>query len=681
MFKREKSFVESLGSVLNFSSGKSAPTKSRRDILLAYREIPWLRAIVSRIATSILDVPWSYYEIENSSKSFRKLKSSGKEYREKIMNKKIKQGELVEIEDSEIIEFIEAGTLVKNGKVLSGKEILKVTQIYLELLGEAFWLIEKTKTGLPLTYWLLNPIWVSDLPTANNPYYSLRLPSGEFENVPVTEIIHFRDIDVINPYERGYGLAQALSDELGADEYASKYINSFFYNRARPDIIISAEGLRLEDKERLEAKWLQESRGFWNAYKPYFISGNVKITELSQSFQSMELVDLRRYERDFILQIFGVPPEIMGIVENSNRATIDAANDIFARWVLVPRLEIIRSVLQSQLLPMFEAEGIIDYESPVSEDKEYILNVAKAAPWSLSLNEWRELQGLEPIENGDVFMTPMNLLPEQKKMKVEIEETKSEKKVEKTISRDKLRRILEQVNPAVLVSVITSFWLETIERHGKRSLFEINIDEPFNPRIDRINDFVEKYGAELIKGINETTRDKLRKELEEGIANGESIAKLSDRISKVFEEAKGYRAERIARTETIRAANFGAYEGYQQGNVEQKRWLATMDERVRDAHADADMQVRDMDEPFDVGGEKLMYPGDYAGSAGNVINCRCTIEPIINQRAIYDTVEKRERVWKEFDSLLRQEEKEFQIQLKKAFQKQQDAVNEELRKE
>jgi len=76
-----------------------------------------------------------------------------------------------------------------------------------------------------------------------------------------------------------------------------------------------------------------------------------------------------------------------------------------------------------------------------------------------------------------------------------------------------------------------------------------------------------------------------------------------------------------------------------------------------------------------------MYPGDYSGSAGNVINCRCTIEPIINQRAIYDTVEKRERVWKEFDSLLRQEEKEFQIQLKKAFQKQQDAANEELRKE
>jgi hypothetical protein len=30
------------------------------------------------------------------------------------------------------------------------------------------------------------------------------------------------------------------------------------------------------------------------------------------------------------------------------------------------------------------------------------------------------------------------------------------------------------------------------------------------------------------------------------------------------------------------------------------------------------------DEPFIVMGEQLDYPGDPVGSAGNVINCRCT---------------------------------------------------------
>jgi len=32
-----------------------------------------------------------------------------------------------------------------------------------------------------------------------------------------------------------------------------------------------------------------------------------------------------------------------------------------------------------------------------------------------------------------------------------------------------------------------------------------------------------------------------------------------------------------------------------------------------------------MEEPFDVDGEDLQYPGDPAGSAGNTINCLCSM--------------------------------------------------------
>ncbi len=34
-------------------------------------------------------------------------------------------------------------------------------------------------------------------------------------------------------------------------------------------------------------------------------------------------------------------------------------------------------------------------------------------------------------------------------------------------------------------------------------------------------------------------------------------------------------------------------------------------------------------EAFTVGGEKLMYPGDSAGSASNIINCRCTATAVV----------------------------------------------------
>lgn len=57
-----------------------------------------------------------------------------------------------------------------------------------------------------------------------------------------------------------------------------------------------------------------------------------------------------------------------------------------------------------------------------------------------------------------------------------------------------------------------------------------------------------------------------------------------------------------------------------------KVWTAILDDRVRDAHAIADGQKRDIGEPFEVNGELLRHPGDTSlgASASNVINCRCS---------------------------------------------------------
>jgi hypothetical protein len=54
-----------------------------------------------------------------------------------------------------------------------------------------------------------------------------------------------------------------------------------------------------------------------------------------------------------------------------------------------------------------------------------------------------------------------------------------------------------------------------------------------------------------------------------------------------------------------------------------KKWLTRLDGNERPTHADANEQTREPSQPFSVGGEPLMFPGDPRGSAGNVINCRC----------------------------------------------------------
>jgi uncharacterized protein with gpF-like domain len=90
-----------------------------------------------------------------------------------------------------------------------------------------------------------------------------------------------------------------------------------------------------------------------------------------------------------------------------------------------------------------------------------------------------------------------------------------------------------------------------------------------------------------------------------------------------------FRRELIARTETISASNAVSQAIYRVWGVPRKEWLATMDDRVRVEHANANGQIVGINQMFEVGGERLMYPGDKNASARNVCNCRCTTVPVM----------------------------------------------------
>jgi hypothetical protein len=53
---------------------------------------------------------------------------------------------------------------------------------------------------------------------------------------------------------------------------------------------------------------------------------------------------------------------------------------------------------------------VVGFVDTVPEDKEHLLNVAKAAPWALTMDEWRALMKLRPVGNGlgGSRMIPLN---------------------------------------------------------------------------------------------------------------------------------------------------------------------------------------------------------------------------------------------------------------------------------
>lgn len=128
-----------------------------------------------------------------------------------------------------------------------------------------------------------------------------------------------------------------------------------------------------------------------------------------------------------------------------------------------------------------------------------------------------------------------------------------------------------------------------------------------------------------LTGVNKTTQQLVATHLREGLDAGEGLNELSSRIAADLGSSRA-RALSIARTQTAGAVGTGRHEGLKAAGLELKSWVDSHDDDVRDAHKQANKDYANgipIDQPFVVGGENLMYPADPAGSAGNIINCRC----------------------------------------------------------
>jgi SPP1 gp7 family putative phage head morphogenesis protein len=199
--------------------------------------------------------------------------------------------------------------------------------------------------------------------------------------------------------------------------------------------------------------------------------------------------------------------------------------------------------------------------------------------------------------------------------------------------------VLGKSADAAVKSGLAPAWLNSMKQGFElaREVLGGGIDFTlYNPKF---NAWVDKTGLLKAKEINDTTRtalrEKLAAEVSEGVQSGESMSKIAGRISAatdgVYDNMSKSRAETIARTETMSSVNAGQFEVYKGEGATKKEWLSTSDDRTRDAHAAANGQVVGIDEPFDVGGEQIMYPGDPSGSAECVINCRCTVLPYLEE--------------------------------------------------
>ena len=663
-------------------------------------------------------------------------------------------------EKAEVIETHELYDLLDDPcpsfRELTGWHIKYFVYACYVLVGEAYLLKIRMPNGKVISLSPIAPSWVVKIPTAESNYYEI-YPYGTCGGnsivVPSEDVICFKDIDLNDPFGRGKGTAETIGDEIQSDEYASKYAKNLFFNDATPSAIIYAPNGNKETADQIKQTWMQKIAGFRHAKEPMVLTGEgAKFEKVSQTPTELDFVESRRFLRDSALQQFHIPPEITGILESSNRSTIDSAFYLLNKNVVADYLRMFERVMNTQLLwEDFDRDKklIFHHENVIEEDIEQKLRIATEGLRSgaVTVNDWRRAMGLEIDEKGgDVYLRSLGMLEvpyNEDRTEVTLPNIEEEESVtitddtpteppaetpaenqtepEKELSieefeklckdygkkykvlkseGDKARRgaiwklfdararsveepFIKAMNKAFdkqneLVNATIKKAVEDNKDAGTavERLFDKNMDESLKHTLAgafirgletgavhaeellgdagkryvgevKISDevrrlfnlWVDNYGLELCKDINNTTKKKLRKVLSESMVEGDTLAeqvkKLIEASDGMFAEDKKWRAMLIARTESCTTVNAGANELYKAEGVQMKEWIATLDDRTRDAHLAMDGVVIPINDKFEVPatsqseGAWMDYAGDPTAPVGQVANCRCTCGPFV----------------------------------------------------
>lgn len=170
-----------------------------------------------------------------------------------------------------------------------------------------------------------------------------------------------------------------------------------------------------------------------------------------------------------------------------------------------------------------------------------------------------------------------------------------------------------------------------IEQVSDKADFTLWDEQTVKRLIDEQPDLMPYYQPKraLQRGIDlKYGKQQITASVTSSILQGKGIGKIADDLQSRMRDMSRASAIRTARTAVTAAQNAGRLDTYRaaqdMGIKLKKRWLATLDNRTRHAHAMLDGQTVDVDKPFKVDGYELMYPGDTSAPGYLVYNCRCT---------------------------------------------------------
>lgn len=292
----------------------------------------------------------------------------------------------------------------------------ELMMVHLLLWGNAYAEIEADSRGRVTALWpLLAGNMLNITRGADGLVYEYQLPNGQIQKIPGFALLHLRGLGV-NGY---FGLSpialarQAIGLGLAAEQFGA----GFFGNGAQLSGILK-HPMKLTDEAEtsLRESWAALYKGLDNAHRIAVLEEGMEYERIGIPPEDAQFLETRKFQVTEIARMYNLPPHKIGDLERATFSNIEHENmDFVTRsvrpWLIRWEMGIAQQLMTAAERARYFAEFLVDGLLRGDTTARYgAYAVGRQNGW-LSANDIRRLENMNPVEGGDVYLVPLNMIP------------------------------------------------------------------------------------------------------------------------------------------------------------------------------------------------------------------------------------------------------------------------------
>ncbi|MNK84040.1 Phage portal protein [compost metagenome] len=284
------------------------------------------------------------------------------------------------------------------------------------LWGNCYAEIEYDDLGQIVALWPIPPHRVEHMETAaGDPFFRVTTKDGQEHNVPFYSMFHIpglgfdgkKGISVIEWARRAIELSLA-TEQFGAD---------FFENGTNVGAVATHPGtLSDEAFERLRESLREKYEGLGKAHRLMLLEEGMTFSKNTIPPNDAQFLETRKFQILEIARLFRVPPHMMADLERATFSNIEQQSIEFVthtvrpwlvRWEQTINWKLFSEAEKKQYFAEHLIEGLLRGDSAArSAFYAQMFNIGV-----YSQNDIREKENDNPIEGGDRYFVPLNMVP------------------------------------------------------------------------------------------------------------------------------------------------------------------------------------------------------------------------------------------------------------------------------